>query len=178
MIDKEAPLPVAKQCRLLGVSRSSVYYQGAAVSDEGLALMRMIDEIHLARPFLGSRRITDELRDDGFTVNRKRVQRLMRLMGIEATYPKPNISKAAKGHLVYPYLLRGLEPSRPNQVWAADITYLPMARGFAYLVAIMDLYSRKILSWQVSNTLDSRFCTAALQTALAHYGAPDIFNSD
>jgi len=178
MIDKEAPLPVAKQCRLLGVGRSSVYYQGVAVSDEELTVMRMIDEIHLARPFLGSRRITDELRDDGFIVNRKRVQRLMRLMGIEAVAPKPNTSKAAKGHPVYPYLLRGLEPERTNQVWAADITYIPMARGFAYLVAIMDLYSRKVVSWQLSNTLDPRFCVAALTEALARYGPPEIFNTD
>lgn len=178
MIDKEAQLPVAKQCRLLRVSRSSVYYQGAAVSDGELAIMRAIDEIHLARPFLGSRRLVDELENRGFTVNRKRVQRLMRRMGITASYPKPRTSKVAKGHTIYPYLLRGLEPTRPNQVWVADITYLPMARGFCYLVAIMDLYSRKILSWQLSNSLDPRFCVTALTEALARYSAPDIFNTD
>lgn len=178
MIDRTTRLAVVKQCKLLGISRSSLYYQGRAVSEEDLAIMRAIDEIHLARPFLGSRRISGELGELGFTVNRKRIQRLMKQMGVVAVYPKPKTSKAAKGHTIYPYLLRGLEPERANQVWVADITYLPMAKGFAYLVAIMDLYSRKILSWQVSNTLDSRFCTAALQTALAHYGAPDIFNSD
>ena len=178
MIDKEAPLPVVKQCQLLTVSRSSVYYRGAAVSDENLAVMRHIDEIHLARPFLGSRRVSDALRDRGFTVNRKRVQRLMKLMGVAAVYPKPRTSKAAKKHEIYPYLLRGLEPHRANQVWVADITYLPMAKGFAYLVAIMDLYSRKVLSWQLSNTLDPRFCTVALEKALDQYGAPDIFNTD
>jgi putative transposase len=141
--------------------------------------MRQIDEIHLARPFLGSRRIGDELKDRGFTINRKRrVQRLMRLMGIAASYPKPSTSKAARGHKLYPYLLRGLEPERANQVWVADITYLPMARGFAYLVAVMDLYSRKILSWQLSNTLDSRFCTVALAKALDQYAAPEIFNTE
>lgn len=178
MIDREARLAVVRQCGLLGISRSSVYYQGKVVSDEELAIMRTIDEIHLVRPFLGSRRIAGELKDRGFTINRKHVQRLLRVMGITAIYPKPSTSKAAKGHAIYPYLLRGLEPERANQVWVADITYLPMARGFCYLVAIMDLYSRKILSWQVSNTLDPRFCTAALETALARYGAPDIFNTD
>jgi len=178
MIDKEAPLPVVKQCRLLKVSRSSVYYQGAAVSDEELGIMRAIDEIHLARPFLGSRRLVDELGDRGLTVNRKRVQRLMRLMGIEASYPKPNTSKAAKGHKLYPYLLRGHEPERANQVWVADISYIPMAKGFAYLVAIMDLYSRKILGWRLSNSLDLRFCVTALTEALNRYGTPEIFNTD
>lgn len=127
---------------------------------------------------MGSRRITDELGDKGLVINRKRVQRLMRLMGIAAIYPKPSTSKAAKGHKIYPYLLRGLEPERPNQVWVADITYLPMARGFAYLAAIMDLYSRKILSWQLSNSLDPRFCVTALTEALTKYGLPNIFNTD
>ncbi len=178
MIDREAPLSVVKQCRLLRVSRSSVYDQRAVASDEELLVMRQLDEIHLARPFLGSRRITGELKDRGLSVNRKRVQRLMRLMGIMAIYPKPRTSKAAREHEIYPYLLRGLEPGRANQVWVADITYLPMARGFAYLVATMDLYSRKVLSWQLSNTLDPRFCTVALEKALAQYGAPEIFNTD
>jgi putative transposase len=178
MIDRETLLPVVKQCQLLRISRSAVYYQGAAVSDDELAVMRQIDEIHLARPFLGSRRISGELKDRGFTINRKRVRRLMRLMGIAAVYPKPKTSKAAKGHKTYPYLLRGLEPERANQVWVADITYLPMARGFCYLVAIMDLYSRKILSWQLSNSLDPRFCVTALTEALERYGTPEIFNTD
>ena len=140
--------------------------------------MRAIDAIHLARPFLGSRRIADELGDRGFTVNRKRVQRLMKLMGIAVIYPKPSTSKAARGHKVYPYLLRSSKPEPPNQVWVADITYLPMAKGFAYLVAIMDLYSREILSWRLSNSLDLRFCIAALEEALDQHGVPDIFNTD
>ena len=178
MIDRDARLAVVRQCGLLGISRSSLYYQGKAVSEEELALMRTIDELHLARPFLGSRRIGGELGERGFTVNRKRIQRLMKQMGVIAVYPKPKTSKAAKEHAVYPYLLRGLEPVRANQVWVADITYLPMAKGFAYLVAIMDLYSRKILSWQLSNSLDPRFCVTALTEALATYGAPDIFNTD
>ncbi len=178
MIDREALLPVVRQYRLLGVSRASVYRRRAAVSEEELTVMRHIDEIHLARPFLGSRRIEGELKDRGFTVNRKRVQRLMRVMGIAAIYPQPRTSKAAKGHEIYPYLLQGLEPSRPNQIWVADITYLPMPKGFCYLVAIMDLYSRKILSWQLSNSLDPRFCMTALTEALATHGAPEIFNTD
>ncbi len=178
MIDKEMLLPVVRQCRLLGVSRASVYRQRAAVSEEELTVMRHIDEVHLARPFLGSRRIEGELKDRGFTVNRKRVQRLMRRMGITAVYPKPRTSKAAKGHEIYPYLLSGLEPTRPNQVWVADITYLPMAKGFCYLMAVMDLYSRKILSWQLSNSLDPHFCVIALTEALQRYGAPEIFNTD
>lgn len=178
MINKEAELSLVKQCRLLGVSRAAVYYQQTPISEEDLAVMRVLDEVHLLRPFLGSRRLADELAERGFRVNRKRVQRLMRLMGIEATYPKPSTSKAVKGHKVYPYLLRDIVPERANQVWVADITYLPMAKGFAYLVAIMDLYSRKILSWRLSNTLDVRFCLAALEEALETYGSPDIFNTD
>lgn len=178
MIDSETRLSVVKQCRLLGVSRSSVYDQRTVVPDEELSLMRQLDEIHLARPFLGSRRLVDELTDRGLTVNRKRVQRLLRIMGITAIYPQPRTSKAAKGHKIYPYLLRGLAPEQPNQVWVADITYLPMAKGFAYLVAIMDLYSRKVLSWQLSNSLDPRFCVTAITEALAKYGAPSIFNTD
>ena len=178
MIDPETRLSVVKQCRLLEVSRSSVYDQGVATSDEELSLMHQLDEIHLARPFLGSRRLVDELTDRGLTVNRKRIQRLLRVMGIAAVYPKPRTSRAAKGHMIYPYLLRGLEPERANQVWVADITYLPMSRGFCYLVAIMDLHSRKILGWQLSNSLDPRFCVTALTEALAKYGVPDIFNTD
>lgn len=178
MIDKDASLPLVKQCQLLGISRSSVYYQRMGVTDEDLILMRLLDALHLARPFLGSRRMVDELKDRGFYVNRKRVQRLMRLMGIEASYPKPRTSMPGTGHKVYSYLLRDLEPERANQVWVCDITYIPMARGFCYLVAIMDLYSRKILSWRLSNTLDVRFCVAALEEALETYGNPDIFNSD
>ena len=140
--------------------------------------MRLLDELHLARPFLGSRRLVDELKDRGFPTNRKRVQRLMRLMGIETTYPKPRTSMPDKAHKLYPCLLRDLEVIRANQVWVADITYIPMARGFCYLVAIMDLYSRSILSWWLSNTLDVRFCVAALEEALESYGTPEIFNTD
>ena len=178
MIDRESSVSLVKQCQLLGISRSSLYYQPVAVSDEDLELLRLIDEIHLQRPFIGSRRMVDELGDLGYCVNRKRVQRLMRLVGIEATYPKPRTSLPAKEHKVYPYLLRNLEVTRINQVWVADITYIPMARGFCYLVAIMDLFSRKILSWRLSNTLGVRFCLTALEEALSTYGSPDIFNTD
>lgn len=141
-------------------------------------LLRQLDELHLQRPYLGSRQLTAQLRRQGQRVNGKRVSRLMRLMGIEASYPKRGTSKPAAGHAIYPYLLSDLRPDRPNQVWAADITYIPMAKGFCYLMAIMDVYSRKILSWQLSNTLDSRFCTSALKDALARYGTPEIFNTD
>ncbi len=178
MIDKQALLPVVKQCNLLKLSRSRVYYQKVSVSEEELRVMRLIDEIHLKRPFLGSRRMVDELKDRGSKVNRKRIQRLMRLMGIAAVYPKPKTSVAMKGHKIYPYLLNDLNLERANQVWVSDISYLPMAKGFAYLVAIMDLYSRKVLSWRLSNSLDSRFCVAALKEALETYGKPDIFNTD
>lgn len=178
MVDKEAPVPVVKQCRLLKVSRSSVYYQRAPVSEEDLVIMQLIDEVHLGRPFLGSRRMVDELADLEVKVNRKRVQRLMRLMGIRALYPKPRTSMPAKRHTIYPYLLADLDVTRPNQVWVADITYTPMARGFAYLVAIMDLHSRKVLSWRLSNTMDVCFCLEALHEALDRYGAPEVFNSD
>ena len=178
MVDKAAKLSVVKQCQLLGVSRASVYYQSAAVPAEDLEIMRLLDELHLARPFLGSRRLVDELTDRGFHVNRKRVQRLMRLMGIEALCPKPRTSVAAKAHKIYPYLLRDLKVERVNQVWVTDITYIPMARGFCYLVAIMDLYSRKILSWRLSNSMDVSFCVLALEQALDVYGCPDIFNTD
>ena len=141
--------------------------------------MQRIDVLHLERPFLGSRRIADALADeDGLVINRKRIQRLMRIMGITALYPKPRLSRPAAGHRIYPYRLRGLKIDRPNQVWASDITYLPMARGFLYLVAVMDWCSRKVLAWQISNTLDDAFCVDALQRAIARYGAPDIFNTD
>ena len=178
MIDRTHSLPVTRQCQLLGLNRSTVYYQAAGASDADLRLMRRIDEMHLKRPFYGSRRIRDWLQDEGFAVNRKRVQRLMRQMGITALYPKANTSRPGKGHKIYPYLLRGLEIDRANQVWAADICYVPMARGFVYVVAIMDWYSRKVLAWQVSNTMDADFCVEALEEALRRYGAPEIFNTD
>ena len=178
MIDPSNRLPVIRQCELLELNRSTFYYQASPVSSEDLELMRRIDEMHLERPFYGSRRIRDWLQDEDHDVNRKRVQRLMRQMGIMAVYPKPKTSRPGKGHKIYPYLLRGMTVHRPNQAWAADITYLPMARGFLYLVAIIDWHSRKVLAWRVSNTLDSDFCVEALEEALRRYGAPEIFNTD
>jgi putative transposase len=178
MIDRTHSLPVIRQCQLLDLSRSSVYYQPAGISAEDLQLMRRIDEMHLKRPFYGSRRIRDWLHDDGFQVNRKRVQRLMRQMGIAALYPKANTSRPGKGHKIYPYLLKGLDINRPNQVWATDLSYIPMAKGFVYVVAIMDWYSRKVLAWRISNTMDADFCVEALEEAISRYGAPDIFNTD
>lgn len=169
---------VRRQCELLGVNRSSVYYVPVEPDAEELELMRRIDEIHLEFPFYGSRSIARELRAKGYGVNRKRVKRLMRVMGLESLAPKPNTSRPNQEHPVYPYLLRGLTIERPNQVWAADITYIPLARGFAYLVAIMDWHSRRVLSWRLSNTLDSPFCVEALQEALSRFGRPGIFNSD
>jgi len=179
MIDRELPdLSVRRQCELLKVSRSGLYYEPEPTSPEELALMRRIDELHLQRPFFGSRMLADALRKEGREVNRKRVQRLMRLMGIESMAPKPKTSEPHPEHVRYPYLLRGLAISRPNQVWATDITYIPMKAGFAYLVAIIDWYSRRVLSWRLSNTLDSRFCVEALEEALGRFGQPEIFNSD
>lgn len=180
LIQAEGTLSVARQCDLLTVSRSTYYYAPRAASEGTLAVMRAIDEIHTNRPFLGSRRVVDELADDGWHVNRKRVQRLMRDMEITALYPKPKTSRPGVGaeHTVYPYLLTNVAIERPNQVWAADVTYLPMAAGFAYLVAIMDVFSRKIMSWRVSNTADARFCVDALHEALTTYGPPEVFNSD
>jgi putative transposase len=171
-------LSVRRQCALLNLARSGVYRPrpGAAASD--LAVMRRIDELHLELPFYGSRRMTFELNKEGRGVNRKRVQRLMRLMGIEALVPRPGTSKAAPGNKIYPYLLRGLAIVEPNHVWSADITYVPMAHGFLYLVAIIDWASRAVLAWRVSNTMDTSFCLAALEEALARYGKPKIFNTD
>jgi putative transposase len=178
MINQGSDLPITRQCELLELTRSTVYYQHQEVSEADLTLMRRIDEMHLKRPFYGSRRIRDWLQDEGHDVNRKRVQRLMRQMGITAIYPKRRTSKPGKGHKIYPYLLRNLVIDRPNQVWATDLTYIPMAKGFVYLVAIMDWHSRKVLSWRLSNTMDSDFCVEALEEALNRYGHPDIFNTD
>lgn len=179
MIDRSLELPVTRQCQLLSLNRSTVYYKPKTdIFDNDLMLMRRIDEMHLERPFYGSRRIRDWLVEEGGNVNRKRVQRLMRKMGIAALYPKRNTSKPGKGHKIYPYLLKGLEINRPGQVYCTDITYIPMAKGFVYLVAIMDWYSRKVLSWRLSNTMDSDFCVDALEEAIDRYGAPDIFNTD
>ena len=172
------PLPVVRQCRLLDVPRSSFYYRPAVASEADLAVMRRIDAIHLEFPFFGSRRVQDELERVGLRVNRKRVQRLMRLMGIAALYPKPRTTIPADGERIYPYLLRDLEVTRPNQVWASDITYVPMAHGFMYLVAVLDWFSRRVLSWQLSNTMDVSFCMEALEEALGRFGAPEIFNTD
>jgi len=179
MIDGQDPqVSVSRQCRLLNLSRSTVYYKPVATAPQDLALMRWIDEQYLKTPFYGSRSMTLHLQRLGYRVNRKRIQRLMRLMGIEAVYPKPHTSRPHPQHRIYPYLLRDLTVDHANQVWAADITYVPMARGFMYLVAVMDWHSRKILSWRVSNTLDSDFCNQALQEALSRYGKPEIFNTD
>ncbi len=163
---------------MLGISRSGSYYKPAEVSLAELEFMKLIDEIYIDKPFLGSRRISDALLDYGQVVNRKRVQRLMRKMGISAVYPRPSLSKPGKGHNVYLYLLRNLKITEPNQVWAADITYIPMPKGFMYLVAVMDWYSRKVLSWRLSNTMEADFCVEALKEALAKYGQPSIFNTD
>jgi putative transposase len=178
MIDKTHLLPVKTQAELLDLSRGSVYYEPVPTSDSDLALMAAMDEIHLKLPFYGIRRIRGELLARGFHVGRGHVATLMRKMGIEALYPKRRLSKPHPGHKVYPYLLRGLEITQAGQVWSSDITYLPMARGFCYLVAIMDWASRRVLSWRLSNTLDASFCIDALEEALARYDAPEIFNSD
>ena len=178
MVECQHPLlSVVRQCRLLDISRSGVYYQPKGTSEEDLALMRLIDRQYLVTPFYGARKIAVWLKGQGQLVNRKRVRRLMRTMGLKAIYRRPRTSKPAPGHKIYPYLLRGMKITRPNQVWAADITYIPMARGFLYLVAIIDWYSRYVLSWRLSNTLDVGFCVEALEEALRN-GKPEIFNTD
>lgn len=170
---------VARRCQLLGLPRAS-YYRGPApgLRRGDLELMRHIDELYLQHPWMGSRSMADELATPEAPVGRARVRRLMRVMGIESLAPKPGTSKRQPKHPVYPYLLRGLTIDRPNQVWATDITYIPMARGFMYLIAVMDWSTRKVLSWRLSNTLDTRFCVEALKEALFKYGAPEIFNTD
>ena len=178
MVDPDDALSVVRQCQLLGLARSSVYYTPKGVRDGELALMRRIDQCHLEHPYYGSRRIRDGLEIQGHAVNRKRVHRLMRRMGLVALYPKRNLSRRHHAHRLYPYLLRGLPIDRANQVWTADVTYIPLAKGFAYLVAIIDWYSRKVLAWRLSNTMDPGFCVEALQEALARYGTPEIFNTD
>jgi len=177
-IHEDHALAKRRRCELLDVARSTAYYRPEPLGEEDLALMRLIDEIHLQYPFYGSRRIRDELEERGHGVNRKRVQRLMRQMGLQALYPRRRTSQPGKGHKIYPYLLRDLPIECPNQVWAADICYVPMARGFMYLVAIIDWHSRMVLSWRVSNTLDTDFCLEALHEALRRFGAPRIFNAD
>jgi putative transposase len=178
MIIKEHALPITRQCKILDLSRSSLYYQLEPISKDELNMMSLIDEIHLRYPFYGSRRIGDELLDNGFHVSRDRVRTLMKRMGVEALYRKPRLSTPHPGHKVYPYLLRGMKIDRANQVWAVDITYIPLSKGFVYLAAIMDWASRKVLSWRLSNTLDTSFCLDALEEAIEQFGCPEIFNSD
>src|SRR6202142_247415 len=179
LVDHDDPaLPIVAQCRLLKVARSTLYYQPVPVSADDLAVMHRMDELYLAYPFYGSRRMGAVLHREGWAVNRKRVRRLMRLMGLWAIYQKPNTSRQHPEHKVYPYLLRGLTIDRPNQVWCADITYIPMAEGFVYLVAVMDWFSRRVLSWRVSITMETDFCVEALREATELYGQPEIFNTD
>ena len=179
MVDEHHPsLSLVHQCQLLGISRSSLYYRPIGPSAEELTLLRLIDEQYLKTPFYGSRRMAVHLRQLGYSINRKRVQRLMRQLGLQAVYPKPKLSQPHPGHKVYPYLLRGVEIDRVNQVWSTDITSLPVLRGHFYLVAVMDWFSRKVLSWRISNTMDTQFCIAALEEALATFTRPSIFNSD
>jgi len=178
MIDRTHDLPVTRQCQILSLARSTAYYEPVPTSSEDLALMRRIDELHLEHPFAGSRMLRDLLRQKGHRVGRKHVRTLMNKMGIEALYRKPNTSKRHAAHRIYPYLLRDLKIDRPNQVWATDITYIPMRRGFVYLVAVMDWATRRVLSWRVSNTLTTDFCLDAVREAIARYGCPEIFNTD
>jgi putative transposase len=178
LVEPDHPdLSVRRQCELLGLNRSSLYYQPAAETEENLRLMRLIDQEYTAHPFLGSRRLTAWLTGQGEAVNRKRVQRLMGLMGLEAIYPKPKLSAAGRGHRIYPYLLRGVSIQRPDQVWSTDITYVPLARGFMYLAAIIDWFSRYVIAWRLSNTLDGSFCLEMLEEALGQ-GRPEVFNTD
>src|SRR5262245_25821641 len=178
LIEANRPeLSVRRQCELLGLNRSTFYYVPTGATPEDLRLMRLIDELYTAWPFYGSRKITEELTRRGEEVNRKRVQRLMREMGLEAIYPKPRLSAAGRGHKIYPYLLRGVKIERPDQVWSTDITYIPMPSGFMYLAAVIDWYSRYVVSWRLSNTLDGAFCLEMLEEALGK-GRPEVFNTD
>jgi putative transposase len=179
MIDPTHTLPVVRQCRILELPRSTAYYQPEPVSEADLAIMRVMDELHLEHPYAGSRMLRDFLRrGDDPKIGRKRVKRLMNRMGMEAIYRKPNTSKRHPRHPVYPYLLRDITITRPNHVWAADITYIPMKRGFIYLFAVVDWASRRVLSWRLSNTLTTDFCIEAVQEAMNKYGTPEIFNTD
>ena len=178
MIDRDHELPLTHQAQQLEISRGSIYYLPRPVSSADLAIMRRIDELHLLYPFAGSRMLRDLLRQEDVSIGRRHVATLMKRMGLEAIYRRPNTSKPATGHKIYPYLLRKLAVTRPNQVWATDITYVPMARGFVYLVAIVDWFTRRVLAWRVSISMDVAFCIEALEEALARYGKPTIFNSD
>jgi putative transposase len=178
MIDRSHDLPLARQAELLRLSRSTLYYEPQSVPAAELAIMRRIDELHLAYPFAGSRMLRDLLRGEGIAIGRELVATMMRRMGIEALYRRPNTSKPVDGHRIYPYLLRNLAVERPNQVWAMDITYIPMARGFVYLGAVVDWFSRRVLAWRLSITMEVEFCLEAVEEALARYGRPEIFNTD
>src|ERR1700675_3351060 len=178
MIDRSHGLPVTRQAAALGISRGSVYYLPRPVAASDLVVMRRIDELHLNFPFAGSRMLRDLLAGEGFAVGRLHVATLMKRMGIEALYRRPSTSKPAPGHKIYPYLLGKVPVTRPDQVWAMDITYIPMARGFVYLGAVVDWFSRRVLSWRLSITMETEFCTEALEEALAHHGKPEIFNTD
>ena len=178
MINPNHKLSLTRQAELLQLSRASLYYETVGTCDADLQLMRRIDELHLQWPFLGSRMLRDMLRLEGIVVGRRHVATLMRKMGIEALYRRSNTSRRHPRHTIYPYLLRRLVIDRPNQVWATDVTYIPMARGFVYLVAVMDWFSRKVLSWRISNSMTADFCVEALEEAIAKYGAPEIFNTD
>jgi putative transposase len=178
MIDPEHDLPIKQQAEVLGISRSTVYYEPRPISDEDLWLMRRLDELHLNYPFAGSRMLRGLLWQQGLEVGRRHIKTLMRRMGIEAIYRKPNTSKPALGHKIYPYLLRGMAVTRPNQVWAMDLTYIPMARGFIYLAAVVDWFSRRVLAWKLSITMEASFCIEAVEEALSKNEKPEIFNTD
>jgi putative transposase len=178
MIDPDHDLPIKQQANILEISRSTVYYEPRPISDEDLWLMRRIDELHLNYPFAGSRMLRDLLWQQGLVVGRRHIRTLMKRMGIQAIYRRPNTSKPAEGHRIYPYLLSGLAITRPNQVWAMDITYIPMARGFIYLAAVVDWCTRRVISWRLSITMETNFCIEALEEALASHEKPEIFNTD
>jgi putative transposase len=178
MIDRAHDLPIAKQAEVVGISRGSVYYRPRPVPEADLAIMRRLDRLHLEFPFAGARMLRGLLAAEGCKIGRRHVKTLMKRMGIEALYRRPRTTKPEPGHKIYPYLLRGVEITRPNQVWAMDITYIPMTRGFVYLAVVLDWFSRRVLSWRLSITMEAAFCVAALEDALAHHGKPDIFNTD
>jgi putative transposase len=178
MIDREHALPISKQTKVLRISRGSVYYLPRPVSASDLEVMRRLDRLHLEHPFAGSRMLHGLLIGEGYKIGRRHVKTLMKRMGIEALYRRPRTTKPAPGHTIYPYLLRGTEVTRPNQVWAMDITYIPMARGFVYLAVVLDWFSRRVLSWRLSITMEAAFCVETLEDALSRHGKPDIFNTD
>jgi putative transposase len=178
MIDRTHDLSISKQAKALNISRGSVYYLPRPVPEADLAIMRRLDQLHLEYPFAGSRMLRGLLAAEGSKIGRRHVRALMRRMGIEALYRRPRTTTPEPGHKIYPYLLRGMEITRPNQVWAMDITYIPMARGFVYLAVVLDWFSRRVLSWRLSITMEASFCVETLEDALAHHGKPDIFNTD